>query len=355
MMDEDTSWVKQKLPDIPAAIYVVDDPSAEYHPPKNKGHEVMVYLTYIIDHYDRLSDVTLFMHSHRWAYHNNELQGADAVQMVRALGHTRVLREGYMNLRCSWDPGCPAHLRPLAKELDFHHMQPIMAEQWPAIFSSSSSDSSSVGQKQEQQRSNQQQQQPQKQGQEIPKVLAQPCCSQFAVSRRRIRATSRKQYVRYRDWLLRTPVTDYYSGRLWEYLWQFLFTGQGVLCPKAHVCYCDGYGQCYGGEKQLAEVDELYLQRAEVQQELEQIEKEGNQHGEESGEADDMYDGHAGGNQSAATTAKLDPRRQEYLREKRDALTHELDVRTAEAKERGKDPRNRAAEAGRAWHEDDGF
>ena len=58
-------WLQKEIPDQPTAIYVVDDPSAPLHPPKNKGHEVMVYLTYIIDHYDELADVTMFMHAHQ--------------------------------------------------------------------------------------------------------------------------------------------------------------------------------------------------------------------------------------------------------------------------------------------------
>lgn len=63
--EEDMEWLEKEIPDQPTAIYVVDDPSAPLHPPKNKGHEVMVYLTYIIDHYDELADVTMFMHAHQ--------------------------------------------------------------------------------------------------------------------------------------------------------------------------------------------------------------------------------------------------------------------------------------------------
>ena len=81
LRSEDTSWVEETLGDMLSsgglshAIYVVDDASAPLHPPQNKGHEVMVYLTYIIDHYDALPDVSIFMHAHRWSWHNNELNG----------------------------------------------------------------------------------------------------------------------------------------------------------------------------------------------------------------------------------------------------------------------------------------
>lgn len=52
------------------AIYAVDQPDSEryLHTPKNKGKESMAYLTYLIDHYDNLTDVQVFVHSHGDGY-----------------------------------------------------------------------------------------------------------------------------------------------------------------------------------------------------------------------------------------------------------------------------------------------
>ena len=100
----------------------------------------------------------------------------------------------------------------------------------------------------------------------IPKVLAQPCCAQFAISKDRIRSLPLARYVFFRDWLLRTPLSDYISGRVWEYLWQYIFTGEHVVCPAEHVCYCDGYGVCFGGEKEYR----AYYHRARELGELEE-------------------------------------------------------------------------------------
>ncbi|KAK5003739.1 hypothetical protein LTR28_009798, partial [Elasticomyces elasticus] len=102
---ENTTWLESELSDLFAleewkhAVYVVDDPRAPFHPPKNKGHEVMVYLSYIIDHYEKLPDLSIFMHAHRFAWHNNELLNTDAAETLRRLSPERVIREGYMNLR----------------------------------------------------------------------------------------------------------------------------------------------------------------------------------------------------------------------------------------------------------------
>lgn len=104
---EDVGWIDEYLPEYQTAIYVADDNSAPLHPPKNKGHEVMIYLTWIIDNYADLPDVAVFMHAHRYAWHNSDMLDLDAVQMIQRLNRNRVLREGYMNMRCHWDPGCP--------------------------------------------------------------------------------------------------------------------------------------------------------------------------------------------------------------------------------------------------------
>lgn len=101
--DEDASWVDDNFGEdkyIRTSIYSVDDSSADLHPPRNKGHEAMIYLSYIIEQYENLSDVNIFMHSHRYAWHNDELLDNDAVQMISRLSAERVQREGYMNMRC---------------------------------------------------------------------------------------------------------------------------------------------------------------------------------------------------------------------------------------------------------------
>lgn len=56
------SWIEKELGSLPSlniAVYTVDDPLSQHHVPKNKGNEAMVYLTYLIDNYDNLSEVTM--------------------------------------------------------------------------------------------------------------------------------------------------------------------------------------------------------------------------------------------------------------------------------------------------------
>ncbi|KAI9816109.1 MAG: hypothetical protein M1826_001896 [Phylliscum demangeonii] len=243
MRHENTDWLQQELPGEQTAIYMADgeDPSPSsypssssyppssprHHTPRNKGHEAMTYLSYIIAAYDTLPDVVVFLHAHRWTHHNNAVQDGDAAQLVRDLRTAHVLRVGYLNLRCHWEPGCPDHLQPGRSRNDsfseVSDLEQAMAEQWPLLFPAAAASP-------------------------LPTAIAQACCSQFAVSRARIHAHPLQAYLRWRDWLLRTRLTDYYSGRVWEYLWQVVFAGRAVSCPRERACYCEGFGICFADD-----------------------------------------------------------------------------------------------------------
>ncbi|KAJ9638913.1 hypothetical protein H2199_006774 [Coniosporium tulheliwenetii] len=114
---EDVSWAQGLLstdPHLTLAVYDVSHPSSPasglHAIPQNKGHEVMTYLTHIITHYNNLSDITIFMHAHAIAWHNNDLLLSSSAALVSHLSSPHVVRAGYVNLRCHQDPGCPAHI-----------------------------------------------------------------------------------------------------------------------------------------------------------------------------------------------------------------------------------------------------
>ncbi len=316
---EDISWMDEEIPDIDKFIYVADDPTAPLHPPKNKGHEVMIYLTYLIDFYDELHDVTLFMHSHQRAWHNNDILGGDAGEMIRRLSPDRVTREGYMNLKCNWGPGCPNWMHPGEPREDGNKMEEVMiAKVWAELFPLD----------------------------EIPGVVAQPCCSQFALSRERIRAIPKSQYMFYRNWLLNTPLKDFVSGRVWEYLWQFVFTGESSVCPLEHVCYCDGYGVCFGGPEQFDAWYKVRGKRDDCNNKLLEWEKLGKAIEKAIDE---------GRVAEAAELERPEEGKDAEFKEQIETLQAEMDMRTQVALKRGENPRNRAIEAGRPWKEGDGF
>lgn len=226
----ETDWVKTELPGVELVTYVANDTSTTLHPPRNKGHEVMVYLSYIINHYANLPDIVVFMHAHRWAPHNAELLNHDAVEMIKRLSGQHVLRQGYVNMRCKWDPGCPEWLHPTNKHEDLTRQEEMMASKcWAELFPLEA----------------------------LPPFLAQACCAQFALSKERILSIPLSRFIYYRDWVLTTPLSDYISGRIWEYLWHFLFTGSSSYCPTEHRCYCETYGVCFAGEGSFEDFKKL--------------------------------------------------------------------------------------------------
>lgn len=92
--------------------YNVDDPNdadPRLRIPKNKGHEAMVYLSYIIDNYDDLPWVSIFIHGHRNAWHQED----DVVMLLRRLNKTASAEAGYISLRCDWYPSCAAEIRSI--------------------------------------------------------------------------------------------------------------------------------------------------------------------------------------------------------------------------------------------------
>ncbi|KAL9619482.1 MAG: hypothetical protein Q9160_005919 [Pyrenula sp. 1 TL-2023] len=308
--EEDVGWISRDIPTsnhtLTVASYTVDDPLSELTVPVNKGHESMVYLTYIIDHYDMLNDVTMFMHSHQFAWHNNDLLNSDAANTVWRLNLEKVTREGYMNLRCHLQPGCVQRvLHPAKPSLDLHYAEePMIAIAWIELFGPTVP---------------------------VPETLAQPCCGQFAVSRDRLRALPREQYIHFRKWLIETSYADNISGRIFEHIWHFIFTGTTEACPNESLCYCDGFGLCFGGEREYRNYIERKAELKQIQEIVQNAEHDEAAHLK----TDPSY---RGGGMSAA---------KDKLKEKIRKMKFELNEKFSQALAKGDDAVQRAAEVER--------
>jgi hypothetical protein len=295
------SWIQEDFgSSLETAIYTVDEPTPPFTVPANKGHEVMPYLTYVITNYHNLSDVTIFMHATADGWHNNDLLEGSSPAMLRALSSRKVIRDGYFNLRCHLSPGCSDQVHQLSEEAAIENPKlAAFTTAWRELFPTEA----------------------------MPAMLRAPCCSQFAVSRERIRELPLKQYEFFRDWVLETKIEDSQLGRIWEYLWQYVWTGQSEVCPKAHHCYCDGFGLCFGGAEQYDAYVGLRREKGALE---ELVDKERNPGNEKDG-------------------------RMLRAQEKIDKLTAKMKKLKEEAFKRGGSPENRAVEMGREWKAGDGF
>lgn len=221
-LSENVNWAANGQ--FTSAIYVVDSQAAgsPFATPINKGNEAMVYLTYIIDHYEHLPDVVIFSHADLRSKHVDELLGSSMEEALRRLNLKKVVRDGYFNLRCNWQPGgCPRYLNLLEtgmSKLDGAVQAATLKSAWLELFPDVAA---------------------------LPEWVGQAYGGQFAASRDAIRRLPLSSWVRWRDWLINTNLTNYDSGRVWEYTWQYVLAEKALFCPSMYQCYCEGYGICF--------------------------------------------------------------------------------------------------------------
>ncbi|CEL00519.1 hypothetical protein ASPCAL00119 [Aspergillus calidoustus] len=241
--EEPVQWVEEELLDWQRAIYTVNPSKAtladddRLKTPFNKGHESMAYLTYLIDHYDHLPSTIAFIHAHRsgflMAWHV-DAPLHDNVAALRSLQLDFVQRNGYVNLRCNWNPGCSPKHRNNAH---------ITEDIWTEIFDGTSTpplNSTTSLTSNDLRTSNPLQHK----FLQFPTQIGASCCAQFAVSRDQVLRRPREDYVKIRQWVIDTDLADAASGRAMEFLWHVIFGKDSVYCPDEQLCYCQVYGQC---------------------------------------------------------------------------------------------------------------
>ena len=304
---EDITWLYQHpLIQYPKYIYPINTNTSLL---PNKGHEAIIYLKYILTHYPHFpTTVTLFIHPHHSAWHNNILLGLSTPNTIDHLSLPHIIRQGYFNLRCHLDPGCPSWLtidQPFYRQ--DHHRKPEEPYLTSSLFRSLHNLPPSTP---------------------LPEHISQPCCAQFAVSTTRILSRPKSFYQHYYNWLLSTSLPDATSGRLFEYSWQFIFTNLFEFCPSQHACYCDGYGICFSGrEKGLQGWLDILKKKEGVDEKIRRM----------------------------ADSGRVGTENYRNLVEQSKSINGILTGMRDGAVERGKDPKVRAEECGRVWREGDGF
>lgn len=167
---------------------------------------------YIIDHYDDLPDVMLFIHPTRYQWHNDDPY-YDGIPPIRNFQVPYLQQQGYVNLRCTWTLGCPAEIHPWSDtHRDDVHAGEYFKKGFMELFP----------------------------GMEVPREVGVSCCAQFAVTRDKVRERPRSDYEHYRTWLLETSLADDLSGRIMEYSWHStcLFTWSRRDVPLQVIASC---------------------------------------------------------------------------------------------------------------------
>ncbi|KAK0939749.1 hypothetical protein LTR48_001151 [Friedmanniomyces endolithicus] len=242
---DDTSWTSRlTIPNLTILRYISDDPSAPFHPPKPKGHEALIYFTYLHDFYDSLPDLTLFIHASETPWHVEGTLLRNTTFALSQLNLHKVLQQRhYFNLRVTWRAGCPAWIDTTKTHSDFDEAEePFMAEAWRANFGVD---------------------------EPVPDTLGGPCCSQFAVTREAIRRRPREQYRFSRDWIVDSTWSDAILGRVCEHMWPRLFTDEASDCGYAERgSLCQMYGVCFESEGELEGYKELWEERERLKERM---------------------------------------------------------------------------------------
>ena len=107
----------------------------------------------------------------------------------------------------------------------------------------------------------------------VPEILAQPCCSQFAVTKEAVRLVPKWRYREFMTWIINTRHQDSISGRVWEHMWQWLFLRKAVDCPVEHKALCRGFHICFESQEEWEGWKKLHGRIEDKKKEIREKEK----------------------------------------------------------------------------------
>lgn len=143
----------------------------------------------------------MFIHSLQYQWHN-EFENHDGATVISRLQLPYIITEGYVNLRCVWQLGCPAELN-LKSPKQEHPTEWVYAnalqELLPDVVASGG----------------------------LPDKIGVSCCAQFAISASLVHEKPKREYERLRKWIIDTSVDRIeagLSGRVMEYSWHSMYT-----------------------------------------------------------------------------------------------------------------------------------
>lgn len=165
-------------------LYDKENPSNRYNVEKNKGNEASAYLKYIIDHYENLSDYTIFIHCHEFSWHHDG-------SIIDIINNNQNVNHTYTNLN-NYILGDMGNLDESQSDIGDYFRKYIR----PAVGSNLMYPNFTKGVK---------------------------GCAQFIVHKNNILNHSKLFYKNIYDWLMNTHVENYWNGRFLEWTWDLFW------------------------------------------------------------------------------------------------------------------------------------
>ena len=189
--NEDLNWTNQiDRTRFNVQIYSKTNREYNFHEP-NRGNEATAYLKYIVDNYDSLPEHNIFLHGHDSAYHQ-EISNTVLLQSLKltpAFNYFNINRRDYY---------IHDFINQYPKEYN------LLKQYWTF------------------------------EGILIPEQMSFYSCAQFYVHRSLILKHPKSLYENMIEWLNTTNMdselgvgTNFYSARIFEYMWHVIFTGDG--------------------------------------------------------------------------------------------------------------------------------
>ena len=187
---EDLAWT-QALP-YPTVIISKTRRDLQGFVSPNCGKEASMYLAYIVARYASLPKVIGFFHGH--AHSPHQQLNSTAIIKSAWLGNLRYLnvnRDDWINV-----------VRAADTWPDNRYGHGLIASLWPTLFAPY------LG--------------------ERPAELRSYGSSQFFVHKDLVRSLPLAAYRHWLDWIMTTDIPNYWSSRVIEYLWHYLFTRSAI-------------------------------------------------------------------------------------------------------------------------------
>lgn len=237
---EDLSWLNEvNMPSIvykqnntaealPSDRQYIDaDDSRTYHRSLGHCNEVATYLTYILQYYDQLPDLSFFFHGHATSWHSG-----DAIEMLRLVNSTYLMdrrytsfnckqasslaRQGYNNrgveypqytaIELHWRDLTAGHLGNLSVDTQMETNAPLGMHLYTVDT--------------------------------MPRLLSHYCCNQFAVTREAIHSYPKSYYTDLYSWCRTTTLKPYWSGRMFEHLFPTMWQRDRSRATVTDQCSC---------------------------------------------------------------------------------------------------------------------
>jgi hypothetical protein len=217
--EEDLSWLLDLLPTWRNQVITIEKRftrlsagGEEGRRVADRGRVVDAYLRWIVENYENLGGMMVFVPPGMGNAKEKELEGyggEEVAKVVQSLQVPFIQKSGFAALSCPSKEECG--------EKSVHDETESRAlEVWEGIFNNT----------------------------RVPEALVNPGSGGFVVTREQVRERSVEEYLRYWTWLDKTKMDDETAGLVVEKLWHVVFGKSVEFCPEQKFCKCEVFGKC---------------------------------------------------------------------------------------------------------------